>query len=566
MSATETLDPSTAAASLTGGQATVQTLLAQGVDTIFGLPGIQLDGLFAALHDEQARIRVLHPRHEQTCAYMADGYARVTGREGVCVVVPGPGVLNAAAGLSTAYSVSVPVLCVTGQIRSDLIGQGRGALHEIVDQLGMLRSVTKWAGRAETPQAIGSTLDEAFRQLRTGRARPVAFEAAPDVYLGEGALHGRAEFIARERPAGDPDALARAARLLGEAKTPVIVAGGGVERSGATGELLRVAELLEAPVVKTRNGKGAISDRHHLAMSNLAGPGLREKADVIVFVGTRFPDPIEGAWAPAAGQHVVHIDIDPTEFGRFSPESVDLVADAKAALGELANRIPAHNRTRASRKDELDAINAAIAARVNSVQPQAGYALAIRETMPDDGIMVHEFTQISYWSFLGMPVYAPNTFLTPGYQGTLGYGFPTAMGAKVGRPDVPVISITGDGGFGFAMNELSTIVRHGIPLVTVLFNDNAYGNVRRIQDEDYGGRIIASELVNPDFKMFAGSFGVPYRRAESPDALRVQLREALNAGEPCLIEVPIGVTPDPWKVLDLRQPTKTARDNDAADE
>jgi acetolactate synthase-1/2/3 large subunit len=189
---------------------------------------------------------------------------------------------------------------------------------------------------------------------------------------------------------------------------------------------------------------------------------------------------------------------------------------------------------------------------VNAINPQADYALAVRAELPDEGILVSEFTQVGYWAYLGYPVYQPNTFITPGYQGTLGYGFTTAMGVQVGKPDVPVVSINGDGGFGYTLNELSTLVQHGIPLVSVVFNDNAYGNVRRIQQDDFGGRVIASDLVNPDYRKLAEAFGVTARRAETPAALRVQLREAIKAQEPALIDVPIGPTPNPWKTLGLR--------------
>ncbi|MFM9107106.1 MAG: thiamine pyrophosphate-dependent enzyme [Chloroflexota bacterium] len=551
---TDTLTPPTVAARaeagmLTGGESLVESLIAQGVDTIFGLPGIQLDGLFVALHDAKDRLRVLHTRHEQATAYMADGYARVTGREGVCVVVPGPGALNAAAGLSTAYSCNSPVLCVTGQIRSDLIGKNRGALHEITDQLGMFRSVTKWQDRPETASDVGGTVEEAFRQLRTGRQRPVAIEVAPDVLTSVGGRIGGAD-TSRFSFGGDPDLLAKAAKLLGEAKNPVIVAGGGVERSaGAPAELARVAELLEAPVIKTSHGKGALSDRDYRSQNSLLAGEFLPKADVVVILASRFPDPAGWQWYPASGQQVIQIDIDRTEFGKFGPGALNIEADARPALAALAGAIPAHNRKRASRKDELAAIRGAFQTTLEAIDPQAGFGLALRAELPDEGILVGEFTQVGYWCYLGYDVYEPNTFLTPGYQGTLGYGFTTAMGAKVGKPDTPVVSINGDGGFGYTLNELSILVQHNIPLVAVVFNDNAYGNVRRLQSDDYGGRIIASELLNPDYMKLASAFGVAGRRAETPAALRTALREALHANEPCLIEVPIGITPDPWKML-----------------
>ncbi|MGI8474811.1 MAG: thiamine pyrophosphate-binding protein, partial [Thermomicrobiales bacterium] len=273
---------------MTGGQALVGMLKRQGVDTLFALPGVQLDGFFEALYDDRDSFRVIHTRHEQATAYMADGYARVTGREGVCVVVPGPGLLNATAALSTAYACNSPVLCVTGQIRSDMIEVGRGLLHEIPNQLQMIRSVTKHAARATVPEAIPALVDEAFRQLRTGRPRPVEIESPQDTLFAKATFSLLPPTPQRARPAGDPDLLARTAKLLGEAKSPLIYAGGGILRSSASPELLALAEMLEAPVVVSRNGKGAISDRHRLAHGWLADGELFAQADVVLAVGTRF--------------------------------------------------------------------------------------------------------------------------------------------------------------------------------------------------------------------------------------------------------------------------------------
>jgi acetolactate synthase-1/2/3 large subunit len=537
---------------MTGGQAVVATLQREGVDTIFGLPGVQLDGLFNALYDERDAIRVVHTRHEQATAYMADGYARVTGREGVCLVVPGPGLLNAAAGLSTAYACNSPVLCLTGQIRSDLIEVGRGLLHEIPRQLEMIRSVTKHASRATTPEAIPSALRESFRQLRSGRPRPVEFEVPPDTLFAEAEVELFPSVGSRNRPAGDPDLIDRAAKLLGEARSPLIHAGGGVLRSGAWDELLTLAEMLQAPVVMTTNGKGAVSDRHYLGQSQLAGPELTPRADVILAVGTRFVDILGQPRPIAPGQTLIRLDVDDEEIERNQPADLAILADAKAALAALAGRLTHHNRNRQSREPELTTIKRAIEQRVNEVQPQASFAQAIRAELPDEGIFVSEMTQVGYWSNFGLPVYQPNTFITAGYQGTLGYGFTTAMGAKVGKPDVPVVSINGDGGFGFTLNELATLVQHRIGLITIVFNDNAYGNVRRMQHLDYAGRTIASDLVNPNYRKLADAFGITARHAETPADLRTALRESIHADEPTLIEVPVDVMPNPWQLLGLR--------------
>lgn len=537
---------------LTGGEALLQSLKRQGVDTLFALPGVQLDGFFSALYDDRASFRVIHPRHEQATAYMADGFARATGREGVCVIVPGPGLLNASAALSTAYSVNSPVLCVTGQIRSDFIEVGRGLLHEIPNQLGMIRSVTKHAARATTPQAVPALVDEAFHQLRSGRPRPVEIEVPQDTLFARGQVTLLPPASPRARPAGDPDLLAAAAKLLGEAKSPAIFAGGGISRANANAELLALAELLEAPVVVTNNGRGAISDRHYLAQGPLADKQIFMSSDVILAVGTRFGAQMESHRVAEPGQTIIQIDIDEDEIGRNVKVDLPIAADVKAALAELVNRVAHHNRARPSRKAELEGLRATINERLAGVHPQFELGAAIRAELPDNGILVTEMTQLGYWSNVAFPVYEPNTYLTPGYQGTLGCGFCISLGAKVGRPDVPVVSINGDGGFGFTMNELATQAQHNIASVTIVFNDNAYGNVRRMQVHDYDNRIIASDLINPDFVKLAEAFGVAGRRAMNAAELQVQLREAIKANEPTLIEVPVQEMPNPWKVLGLR--------------
>lgn len=537
---------------MTGGQVLVTSLLNEGIDTIFGLPGVQLDGAFDALYANSDRIRVVHTRHEQATAYMADGYARSTGRIGTCLVVPGPGLLNAAAGLSTAYACNSPVLCITGQIQSDLIEFGRGMLHEIPNQLTMIRSVTKHAARATTPGEVPALVRDALTALWQGRVRPVEIEVPPDTLLASDEVTLLPAAPERPRSAGDPDLIEAAAKLLGGSEKPLICAGGGILNSGAWDELLALAELLQAPVLVTNNAKGSISDHHYLAQQIAAGPELVRDADVILAVGTRFVDPSTGKWKIGPDRTVIQLDVDPEEVGRNYRPTVGIVADAKAGLAALVERVGAYSGRRPSREAELSALKQGIRAKVESVLPQADLAGAIRAALPDDGIFVSEMTQIGYWSNMAFPVYKPRTYITPGYQGTLGYGFPTSLGVKVGNPDVPVISVNGDGGFGFALNELSTMVRHGINTIVVVFNDNAYGNVRRIQQDQFGGRLIASDLLNPDLVKLAEAFGVTGRRAETAPALRTSIEEAIKADEPTLIEVPVGVMPNPWTVLGLR--------------
>jgi acetolactate synthase-1/2/3 large subunit len=537
---------------LTGGQALVASLIANGVDTIFALPGVQLDGAFDALYEERDAIRVIHPRHEQAAAYMADGYARTTGKVGVCMVVPGPGLLNASAALSTAYACNSPVLCVTGQIQSDLIEFGRGLLHEIPNQLDMIRSVTKQAERATTPPEIPGLVQRAFAEVKSGRQRPVEIEIPPDTLFATAEVELLLPAEAPERFAGDPELLERAARLLVDARRPLIWSGGGVLRSGAGDELLRLATRLQAPVVMTANGKGAISDRDPLAQNILGGIELLRDADVVFAVGTRFVDPATAKWGVGPDQTIVQMDIDPEEIARNTPVNVGIEADARAGLSALADLLERESPARPTRVEELAELKRGVAARARAVGPQAEYALAIREALPDDGIFVSEMTQVGYWANFAFPVYEPLTYITPGYQGTLGYGFPTSLGAKIAHPDRPVISINGDGGFGFCLNELATMAQHGIAAIAIVFTDDAFGNVRRIQQEQFGGRTIASDLRNPNFLKLAEAFGVVGRHVDSPEKLRTAVEESILANEPTLMAVPIGPVPNPWTVLGVR--------------
>ena len=524
---------------MTGGQALVQSLKIEGIRTIFGLPGIQLDWIFDALWEERETIEVLHTRHEQATAYMADGFARTTGEIGTCLVVPGPGLLNAAAGLATAYACSSPVLCIAGQVRSDQIGAGRGVLHEINNQLKTISSVCKHVERAMTPQDIPQMVHRAARERRTGRPRPVEIEVPPDVLerVAEVALMEPEPFA---RQHADPDELELAAKLLGSAERPLIASGGGVLSSGAWEALRELAEMLEAPVVMTDNGRGALSDRHYLAQTAGAARDLLRDADVVLAVGTRFlMAPMGLPMEAPVGQTFIQIDIDPHEVGHNRTADPGIVGDARHALGELVSRLPVHNRSRQSRKSELAAVRRQRDEQLAGMSLQQGYALAIREELPDDGILVNESTQVGYWCRTGFPVYEPRSYINAGYQGTLGYGFATALGAQVGNPDRQVVSINGDGGFMYNVQELSTMARFNIPLVVVVFDDGAYGNVRRIQQMRFNDHVIGSELRSPDWVRMSESFGVAATRATDPQELRRALRRAFADRTPTLIEVPM---------------------------
>jgi acetolactate synthase I/II/III large subunit len=531
---------------LTGGEAIVHSLIAHGVHTIFGLPGVQNDWFFNALHDASDQIRVIHTRHEQGAAYMALGYAQSTGQVGVYSVVPGPGVLNTTAALSTAYATNDKVLCLTGQIASTSIGKGYGLLHELPDQLAILRALTKWAERINSPAQAPELVAEAFRQLHTGRPRPVALETPPDVLAARTTVTLTPPVQELAAPPVDPDAIEQAAQLLGQARNPMIFVGSGA--IGAAEAVRELAELLQAPVVANRSGHGILSNRHPLSLRMPAAYLLWDQADVVIAIGSRMQWALQ-TWGFDPKIKLIRIDIDPTEHAKIVSPTLSITARSEIAVPALVNAIGKYAGVRPSRQEEMEALKAEVEGRYAALEPQYGFVQAIRAELPDDGFFVEEMTQVGYVSRFALPVYQPRTYITCGYQGTLGWGFATALGVKVAHPDKPVISVNGDGGFLFAMPELATAVQHKINTVTLVFNDGAYGNVRRMQKLNYDNRLIGSDLQNPDFVKLAEAFGAQGLRAQTPAQLRQAIRQGLVTDAPTLIEIPVGEMPSPWPLV-----------------
>ncbi len=543
---------------LTGGQALARQLVLEGITDVFGIPGVQLDWAVDGLREVSNRIRYMVPRHEQAASYMADGYARTTGRIGTFMVVPGPGLLNAMAGLATAYACNSRVLAIIGNIHSGAIGKGYGLLHEVRNQAAILGSATKWQTAAATPAEIPARVREAVKQLRTGRPQPVGLEIAPDVL----AASGEVELI--DPPAGeearlapDPAAIEQAAALIEKSEFPVIYVGGGILAAGATAALQALAEQIGAPVVVSENGRGAISDRHPLALNSLGGRAVFGHADVAIIVGSRFADTMTGApsWQ-SPGLKYVWINADPATWAPPRSAAVGICADAKLGLEALAAALP----RRQPRAPDLAKVRAWASEEARQAEPIMAYLRALRAAIPDDGILVNELTQVGYLARSMYPVYAPGTFITPGYQGTLGYGFPTALGVAVGNPDRPVVSINGDGGFGWAMQELATVRKYDLKVAVVVFADGHFGNVRRLQEEQFGAP-YASDLKNPAFDRLAAAFDVPYARADSAETLQRVLQGALKERSPILIEAPVGSLPSPWGLMRLQGRSGSAPPN-----
>jgi acetolactate synthase-1/2/3 large subunit len=529
----------------TGGDLLAESLIEQGVSQIFGIPGVQLDGAADALYSRADRIAFTCARNEQATTYMADGYARSTGDVGVAMVVPGPGVLNALSGMATAYSANSPVLLLAGQIDSKAIGKGLGALHEIPDQTGMLERITKWTGTARSAAEVPGLVAEAFTQLRSGRPRPVALEVPPDVLsaTADALIPGRVAPAPLIPAASDIDA---AARMLAAAKRPMIVVGGGVIAANASAELLALAEALEAPVLMGENGRGAIDARHRLAFDALALRAFRGDADLVLAVGTRFVSTF-GTQVNTNGAPVILLNAEEADLHGPREAAVRIHADAALGLAAIANQIG--RPAREGRGTEFAAVRVWLEEQFADLAPQREYLGAIRGALPDDGVFVSEFTQVGYAASALYPAYQPRTYIGPGYQGTLGYGFATALGVKAADPNRAVVSVNGDGGFSWTLQELSTAKRYGIGLVTIVFHDGFYGNVRRIQKNRYDARYFASDLTNPDYQQLAGAFGIASARAFNPAQLAGVLAEAIPANEPILIEVPVGEFPSPWHLI-----------------
>jgi acetolactate synthase-1/2/3 large subunit len=535
--------------SMTGGEAIVSGLVAHGIDTVFGLPGAQVYGLFDAFH--QAQLKVIGARHEQACGYMAFGYARSSGRVGVFSVVPGPGVLNAGAAMLTAFGSNEPVLCLTGQVPTQFLGKGRGHLHEMPDQLATLRTFVKWAERIEYPDVAPTLVSRAFQEMLSGRRGPVALEMPWDVFTQHAETGLAKVFDPFPAPLPDPDRIKQAAALVAASKRPMIFVGSGA--IDARGEILELAEMIDAPVVAFRSGRGIVSNAHELGLTMAAAYKLWPQTDLMIGIGTRMELPASSFRWPFRpdGLKSIRIDIDPAEMRRLTSDAA-VVSDAKAGTRELFAAVSkAGYRKTSGRRAAIREATAAAQQEIQKVQPQMAYLNILREVLPPNAIVTDELSQVGFASWYGFPVYEPRTFITSGYQGTLGSGFPTALGAKVANPDRPVVAITGDGGFMFAVAELATAVQFNIGVVTLVFNNNSYGNVRRDQRMRFDGRVVASDLVNPDFVKLAESFGVAASRVTSPDHFRAALEKALAAGGPYLIaiEVPKDSETTPWTFI-----------------
>ena len=526
---------------MTGGQAVVRALRAEGVDVVFGLPGVQImhiyDGFF-----HTGEVRVITVRHEQTATFAADGYARTTGKPGVALVVPGPGTYNAGAGMSTAYAASSPVLMIAGQIPSSAIGQDQGALHDVHDQLEYMKPVTKWNNRILAAGDVTSTVHEAMRQLATGRPRPVEVEIPPDVLASSADI----DFIEPELypyPAPSSDLIRQAAELLAGAKRPFIWCGGGLHQSGAWEELRQLAEQLNAPVMTTAEGKASLPDSHPLSLGSSGygwGPAVDvvPQADVILAVGTRLSYP--GNATPGEGQTVIDLNIDPSQAPQPAT-TLSIASDARVGLAALSGALGQGEPSSEWDSGQIEQAKTRARARIAEAAPdQLALVDAIRAGVPEDGIIIAGVTIMAAWANICLPMDRPRSFITSSYMGTLGFAFPTSLGAKVGNPDRPVVALCGDGGFMYAASELSTAVQHGINVVAVIFNNGVFGASFADQSSRFQGRVVGTELHNPNFMQLAESFGARGIRVDKTEDLPAAIQDAIAGERPTVVEM---VTP-----------------------
>lgn len=527
---------------MTGGEAIVRSLVRAGVEIIFGLPGVQMYGLTVAIRDEPG-IRMITPRSEFALTYLADGYARTGNRIAPVMVVPGPGVYNAAGGLATAFATNSPVMLIAGQTPRDTIGGNTGALHEVNDQMDITKPITKWQGRMLEISDVPGIMTEAVRQLRSGRSRPVYVDVPPEVMLGLDEVE-LLEAPPQERLTPADAEIEAAAKAVADADNPIIYAGSGVHLSQAYDAVREISDDFNIPVRTTAAGKGIIPDDHPLhlttaGMAMLTKGGLPDP-DLVLAVGTR-----NALGMFSESTSIIQIDVDADEIGRFHKNTTPLVGDARETLLKLHAALGETDASsRPSPADAVANVREFLARPEHLTEPQESFNNAVRAGIPKDGIAIYGMTQLGYYGRTNYKTYMPRTYIDSGYSGNLGFAYPTALGAKLAKPDVPVICVTGDGGFGYQSPEMATAMKYGINVVTVIFNDNAYGNVTRDLDMEFGGQ-YESELTNPDYVRLAKAYGLESAQVKDPADLENTIKDMIDRDAPALIEVPVERMPRP---------------------
>ncbi|MHB1569955.1 MAG: thiamine pyrophosphate-binding protein, partial [Solirubrobacteraceae bacterium] len=501
-----------------GGHVVADSLAALGARVAFGVPGVHALAIWEGLRD--GPIDVYGSRTELCAGFAADGYARSSGRPGVLLLSTGPGALNSLTALMEAASSHVPVVAISSQVPSDLIGRGRGYLHELPDQLACFAPVVKHAARAPSVESIPAVLARAWRMAITPPSGPVFVEVPVDVLRAPAPARDPLEptalvDIPAERESAHPGRVAAAARLLAAAQQPVIWAGGGVIRSRAQAELRELAELLGAPVVTTYMGKGALGDEHPLAVGSgcdeAAVQELLSGADVLLCAGTELGEQTTAGYSLDLRGQIIHLDAAPERIGATYP-ALGLVGDAKPTLAGLTATVAAELHQRPHQDPSgATARVAAARARVRSGLGEQGRELelgvleAIEDALPSDAIGCWDMTILAYWAAAHLRLRGEQQFHYPLGSGTLGYAWPAALGASVANPGRQVLAVVGDGGVHYALGELGTAVQHRIPAKLLIVDDGGYGILREYQDQDYG-RTTAVELPGKDLLAVATAY------------------------------------------------------------
>ena len=536
-------------AEMTGAKALVEALKRQKVEVIFGIPGGAIMPVYDVLYDTE-EIRHVLMRHEQCAAHAADGYARASGRVGVCMATSGPGATNLVTGIANAYMDSSPVVAFTGQVPRAYIG--KDAFQE-TDIIGITTPITKYNFQASRPSDIPWMVRAAFYIASTGRPGPVLIDLPKDVQTGAGDMEFDDDVEIRGyKPNYEPHPLQieRAADLLANAEKPVIIAGGGVISAAASRELIMLAELLQAPVATTLMGKGCIPEDHPLSLgllgmhgtvtSNLTVP----EADVLLAVGMRFSDRTTGnveKFCPDA--KIIHIDIDTAEIGKNIEPHIPIVADAKRALKALYDRLIKKLKRRErskwmSRIAELKKQHEEMSEKPGLSPPRLMKEL--RKILPTDAIITTEVGQNQMWAALYLKAYKPRTFISSGGLGTMGFGFPASLGAKVACPDVPVVDIAGDGSFLMTEQDLASSVKEKIPVIVIILDNRYLGMVAQWQRLFYDRRYSATHLgETPDFVKLAEAFGAQGTYVGSISEFRRAVKKAMKSDVTTVIDVPI---------------------------
>jgi thiamine pyrophosphate-dependent acetolactate synthase large subunit-like protein len=541
----QTIATGVAPTTATGAELAIATLEANGVETVFGIPGVQTLALYDALRT--SRIRHVLARHEQGAGFMADGYARAGGRPGVALVITGPGVTNVATPVGGAYTDSSPVFVLSSNGPRPYLDAMRGSLHDLKDQLGVMASVTKWNTRVPSAGDVSAAIAEGFRRMATRRPQPVHVEIPLDVLDEPASNASLAEPVRWERLAPAADDLIEAAQCIKRSERVVIYCGGGAVQAGAKDHLLALAERLGAPVLTSIMGKGAVPEDHPLSLGALWVPGnaidaLLAEADCLIVFGSKLGVQATHGFKMPIPRELIRIDVDERELTLNARPTLPILGDAALAAEGLHQLLAGEDYTARSFPVQRIASARTAAEATSWHAERRSYVDALRRAMPRDGIAVTDMTQLGYVACMLYPVYEPRTFMFPFGYGTLGFALPAAIGAKIARPEAAVVAVVGDGGFQFTMSELGTAVQERLGIPIVIFDDSAYSAVKEAQAESRGGRFIAVDLVNPDYVDLARAYRIPGLRAESPDALEAAIAEALLRDQPTIIDVPI----EPW--------------------